>query len=378
MQGEELGDVLARVGKLDVATAAYLVRQVCGALSAAHAQGVIHRDLKPENLFLVGDPARPTVKVIDFGISKQGEGAGANLTRTGMVMGTPAYMAPEQARGDRVDARADVYATGAILYRMLTGQTPFVCEDATTALSAVLTEEPPRARAIAPELPAAIEMVLERAMAKDPASRYASMDELDAALVPFDTAPTAVDMVVQNAGGARPADARAATVFASVPSPSSQTVSRDTRDARLARPTVLVVSMVAALALFAGAADAIASVIMLLWSDRALAGVDAFLLTAGLALAAITPLVLWVRWVASRVWGSTVRTVALARTLRNATLAGLGTYGALALLVRVGLDVLQRTPHEIASPMWGPLLFLAGVAAAIIASVIARSGAVRG
>jgi serine/threonine-protein kinase len=348
---------------------------VCDALDAAHEQSVVHRDLKPENLFLVGDPARPTVKVIDFGISKHDDGlGGAGLTKTGIVMGTPAYMAPEQARGDKVDSRADIYALGAILYRILTGQTPFSAEDTGTALTAVLTEEPARPRSIAPELPEAIEMVVERAMSKDPAKRYQSMAELGAALAPFDTQPSPLDLAVSpTTHGERVADARAATILAASSAQSSDDVLRSTRQAKLARPAVVILSMVAVLGILAGAADTIASTVMLVWPDRALGGLDATLIVAGLVATGVTPLVLWIRWIAKRVWGSTVRAVGLSRTLAAATLWGLATYGTLALVVRVGLDVAQRTPRDIASPMWGPLLFVAAIAAATIAGAVTRA-----
>ena len=107
LEGEELGATTSSgVGKLEVPFAVGLARQVCHALAAAHARGIVHRDMKPENVFLVRRDGVPTVKVLDFGISKAGSG-NTHLTRTGMIMGTPSYMAPEQARGDKVDlARA--------------------------------------------------------------------------------------------------------------------------------------------------------------------------------------------------------------------------------------------------------------------------------
>src|SRR5688572_6680844 len=113
LQGEEMGNHLERVHKMPVTAAAHVVRQICAALGAAHAAGIVHRDVKPENVFLSGDGTQ--VKVLDFGISKVGDNKDG-LTKTGTVMGTPDYMAPEQARGDKVDARADIYAAGAILY----------------------------------------------------------------------------------------------------------------------------------------------------------------------------------------------------------------------------------------------------------------------
>jgi serine/threonine-protein kinase len=113
LQGVQLGEYFARKGKLPVAEAVRIVRQACQALIAAHAKGIVHRDIKPGNLFLVGEPAALKVKVLDFGISLVGD---ASLTKTGMIMGTPAYMPPEQASGTRVDHRADIYALATVLY----------------------------------------------------------------------------------------------------------------------------------------------------------------------------------------------------------------------------------------------------------------------
>ncbi|HEV8551715.1 MAG TPA: serine/threonine-protein kinase, partial [Polyangiaceae bacterium] len=166
LQGEELGEYLERVGKLPVADAVRVVRQICKALGAAHDSGVVHRDVKPENVFLTGDLKRlehATVKVIDFGISKVAQAGGESLTKTGMVMGTPDYMPPEQARGDRVDARADIYAVGAILYRALTGKKPFEGLDPMATLTAVLVQEPGRPSSVNPDVPLALELVIQRA-----------------------------------------------------------------------------------------------------------------------------------------------------------------------------------------------------------------------
>ncbi|MFY0537630.1 serine/threonine-protein kinase [Nannocystis pusilla] len=136
--GEDLGQHLDRVGRIGVRETVHILRQAAAVLMVAHSRGVIHRDLKPTNLFLVGDPASPTVKLIDFGIAKLHDPK-ASQTQTGMIMGTPAYMAPEQARGSKVDGRADLYALGAIAYRCVTGRPPFDIDDAAAALHAVLT-----------------------------------------------------------------------------------------------------------------------------------------------------------------------------------------------------------------------------------------------
>jgi serine/threonine-protein kinase len=185
LDGEDFGLLLKTRGKVPVAFAVRVARKVCQALSAAHAAGIVHRDLKPENVFLVGKGEKPAVKVLDFGISKI-EGAGAaQLTRTGMVVGTPAYMSPEQAAGAKVDSRTDVYAVGAILYRALTGRPVFQGGDAAEVLSAVLTSEPQRPMSLEPTISEGLELVIQRAMAKSAAERYQTMEELDRALSAF-------------------------------------------------------------------------------------------------------------------------------------------------------------------------------------------------
>ena len=185
LEGEDFGSLLKTRGKVPIPFAVRVARKVCQALSAAHAAGIVHRDLKPENIFLIGGSDKPAVKVLDFGISKV-EGAGAaQLTRTGMVVGTPAYMSPEQAAGAKVDARTDIYAVGAILYRALTGRAPFQGGDAAEVLSLVLTAEPPRPMSLDPSIPDGLELLIQRAMAKAVGERYQSMDELDQALAAF-------------------------------------------------------------------------------------------------------------------------------------------------------------------------------------------------
>jgi serine/threonine-protein kinase len=192
LEGQQLGDYLESRGKLSVEEAVSLCRPICQALIAAHDKEIVHRDIKPENLFVIGSGAQRTVKVLDFGISLVGD-ATASFTKTGMVMGTPAYMPPEQARGRRVDFRADIYAVGAILYESLTGKPPFERADPIATLGAVLTRTPPAPTALAPEIPPALERVVQKAMEKLPERRFASMRDFDAALAEFDP---------QGAGGA--------------------------------------------------------------------------------------------------------------------------------------------------------------------------------
>ncbi|MFO0611351.1 MAG: serine/threonine-protein kinase [Polyangiaceae bacterium] len=189
LEGKELGDYIVESGRLSVETAMPIMLQICTGIAAAHAAGVIHRDLKPENVFLVGDINAPKVKILDFGISKSGDKPGTQLTKTGVIMGTPSFMAPEQARGERVTTAADIYAVGAILYTMLTGRRPFDKNDPTATLTAVLLEDPPRPRSLDPSIPEALEAVIQRAMAKAPLDRYASVVELEQHLAPFAQKP---------------------------------------------------------------------------------------------------------------------------------------------------------------------------------------------
>src|SRR5262249_45017895 len=128
LEGKDLGDYLLEKGKLPTSTAVRIGLQIADALSAAHTRGIIHRDVKPENVFLTGDLAAPFAKVLDFGMSRLDRNEGKQLTQAGAIVGTPAFMPPEQARGDRVDHRADIYAVGVILYTALTGHKPFDAE----------------------------------------------------------------------------------------------------------------------------------------------------------------------------------------------------------------------------------------------------------
>ena len=193
LRGRELGDHIKQSGRMQVGPAVRIVRQICKALRVAHEKGVVHRDMKPENVFLTGDLERPTVKILDFGISKFESEGGPQLTRTGMIMGTPSYMSPEQAKGQRIDHRTDIYAVGALLYAALTGRKPFEGSDATTILTRVLREEPPPPRSIEPSIPGSVESIIQRAMAKDPQHRYTSVKELDDALAPFDPSDADTD-----------------------------------------------------------------------------------------------------------------------------------------------------------------------------------------
>jgi serine/threonine-protein kinase len=179
--GKDLAYHLRKRRRLSLAQLCEIVRQVGSVIDQTRLQGIVHRDLKPQNLFLADQPAGdPIWKILDFGVSKLGDGSGT-LTR-GHVVGTPVYMAPEQARGRPVDHRADLYALAAIAYRCVTGRPPFSGKDVPAVLFNVVYEMPPRPSELAP-LPAEIDAVLAVGLAKQPSDRFATAAELGEALV---------------------------------------------------------------------------------------------------------------------------------------------------------------------------------------------------
>jgi eukaryotic-like serine/threonine-protein kinase len=182
LPGKTLGDTIPPHG-LEAAVAVRYGQQIAGALAKAHGAGIVHRDLKPANIMLTQDDA---VKVLDFGLAKLTESGAigefdATLTAqtaAGTIMGTAAYMSPEQAEGKPVDARSDIFSFGLVLYEMLSGQRAFSGDSPMATLAAILREEPPRLRNISPEL----DRIVARCMRKDPASRFQTMLDVKHAL----------------------------------------------------------------------------------------------------------------------------------------------------------------------------------------------------
>jgi serine/threonine-protein kinase len=183
LEGESLAECLSRETQLPEQRILRIISQAASALAAAHDKGIVHRDIKPENLFLLRRKEQDFVKVVDFGISKSlrvsAEEDQPRLTQTGMVLGTPLYMSPEQARGDdELDHRVDVYALGVIMYEAATGRVPFAGNNYLSVISQVLNEEPKPLREIRPELSEEFEAVVHKAMAKDRTDRYDSANEM--------------------------------------------------------------------------------------------------------------------------------------------------------------------------------------------------------
>jgi serine/threonine-protein kinase len=198
LEGSDLDALRKSQGKLLAHEAVGYIIQACKGLSEAHAQGIVHRDLKPHNLFLTRRPdGSPLVKIVDFGVSKlldlvedtvTGDGSGDPMvaTRTASMMGTPAYMSPEQLRSAKnVDLRSDVFSLGATLYQLVSGALPFRADTLGEMVFVVATEPPKPLANAAPDLSPDLIGIIDRCLAKDPDARFQSVDELARALEPF-------------------------------------------------------------------------------------------------------------------------------------------------------------------------------------------------
>ena len=191
LEGETLTALLDTMGVCTGPLAVRILNQIAAALDAAHEHQIVHRDLKPDNIFISRKVAPgesdvgPVVKLLDFGIARVADRPHGG-TASGVVLGTPAYMSPEQCRGARVDMRTDVYALGVVAFKMLTGGLPFEGQNALQFVSQHLNEAPPLASSLNPELPAAVDAVLARMLAKAPEGRperaSVAIQELTAAL----------------------------------------------------------------------------------------------------------------------------------------------------------------------------------------------------
>jgi hypothetical protein len=188
-EGGNLKQHLKRSGSLSLLSAYQILSQICDGLEAAHSQGVVHRDLKAQNI-LIGRGGQ--IKIIDFGLARALHLEG--MTATGLIMGTPEYMSPEQVSGKHVDERADIYALGVILFEMLTGRVPFTGESAIAVGFQQLKDPPPSPRSINPQIPEEIERIILKALEKNPMHRYRNVDELrkqfESALPHFASAAT--------------------------------------------------------------------------------------------------------------------------------------------------------------------------------------------
>jgi tRNA A-37 threonylcarbamoyl transferase component Bud32 len=367
LEGEDLQALLDRVKKLSVAQAIPIARQICRAMAAAHAVGVIHRDLKPSNVFLCRQPSRtdrmrsvtprpdaadepggPLVKVFDFGVAKLEDDD--KLTRTDAVMGTAAYMAPEQARrAADAGALSDVYSASAVLYHMLTGEPPYGHVPAVSRLALVLHDEPARPRALEPTIPDGVEAVIQHAMARDRTSRVQSALELETQLAAFDRSPRTTGTAISAITAAGAGAAGAIAPHSTSDSIATQIVVR----ARIARPLAAVVAVASSLAAGAWIAALLAVIVQpSSGGERTLIGLFALAACAGVALLQVRTL--------RPSWRSAPAVIRHVRPAARALVAGGLTFGALELIAGSTIAVFGAPALG-----GGARVVLAGLAAAV-------------
>jgi serine/threonine protein kinase len=173
LEGDDLRSLIERQVDVPLADRVRILVQICEAVAYAHSRGVVHRDIKPANI-VVTSAAR--VKILDFGLARVA--TRATITRKGMILGTPDYMAPEQAMGKAVDRRSDVFSSGSVFYEFLTGEKPFKGKTLHAVLFQIIQEEPDPVLTLNPELPTRLAAIVHRMLIKDPEKRYQSMDEV--------------------------------------------------------------------------------------------------------------------------------------------------------------------------------------------------------
>ncbi len=240
LRGRDLEAELQARGALPIAEAVDWVLQACAAIGEAHAEGIVHRDLKPSNLFLADESGGRVVKVLDFGISKLARDEPA-VTTTAVTLGTPLYMSPEQVRSSRdVDARADIWSLGVILYELITGSPPFL-GTTTAAIAAIVADATPRPREVRAEVPEGLERAIMTALAKSPDDCFPTAEAFAAALVPFASEeglagpfslrPSREAFAIASSTMARvPSGARASDAAELLKLPTSRTVKPAARD----------------------------------------------------------------------------------------------------------------------------------------------------
>ncbi|HET9257824.1 MAG TPA: serine/threonine-protein kinase [Pseudonocardiaceae bacterium] len=257
VEGANLSQLIARDGPFSPERAVNIVAQIASALDAAHAAGLVHRDIKPSNILVTDDrngAAGEFVYVADFGLARMVADHGASLTMTGATVGSPGYMAPERFTGGHGDHRVDIYALGCLLFETLAAHGPFVAEGLPAMIHAHLNQHPPRLSRERPGLPAELDSVIFRAMAKNPVDRYATAGELAAAARAALALPGAVPPGAARPAGDEPARQAASfsqreTVIEDLhipsprPAPPDSAAPGNTRPARSKKPFLIAVPL---------------------------------------------------------------------------------------------------------------------------------------
>src|SRR3954447_16169483 len=246
VEGTDLRAMIAENGRLSPELAADLVGQIASALDAAHERGLVHRDVKPANVLIAGRPGSYHAYLTDFGLTKSTQ-AESGMTKTGMFVGTLDYIAPEQLMGGPLDARADVYALGCVLYQALTGEVPYPAESGMAKMYAHGNQPPPVPSAVVPGLPKQFDEVIARAMAKDPNDRYLSAGDLGRAAnaAAQSQSLTRAERSVAT-GAAAPGEATAVAAAPTAASPAPTTISAQPPAGRRNRLLAIVGAVVAA------------------------------------------------------------------------------------------------------------------------------------
>lgn len=353
LDGQDLSMLLDTTGRVDPLMAVRIARKVAVALAAAHARGVVHRDLKPENIFLLGGGLDPEVKVIDFGLSRFVDGSRSTVTRAGVIMGTPSYMSPEQARGERGDHRTDIYGVGALLYTAVTGRPPFEGESAQQTVLAVMSLDPVRPKSLVPTLPDSVELVIQRAMARDIADRYQTMADLAAALTTVEE---------QLSIGRAPLAQRGTQV-------SIMAIDGED-DVQWARTRLVLLLLAAVVTTWC--ITALAAVGTATWiAQRELTNTELILALLGVLGTASTPLILIALNIKRTVWNNSAKVMDAVAGLRGPLVAAVLAYGAAMLALRA-VRYVARSGWPSAWVGWDIVFFIIALTWAL-ATVAARA-----
>lgn len=330
LEGEDLQVRLDRHVRLSLRESLRIARQLCRGLAAAHAVGVVHRDLKPSNVYLAASAhGHETAKILDFGVAKLLDRP--DITRPGAIVGTPAYMAPEQARGAaRVDARADVYGVGAVLYRMLTGHAPYEASDPNASLARLLHEPLAPARRWLPDLPEDVEALLERTLARDPDARPADALALERALCQLD--PDG-DPQLDPSVGARDIPRERFETTLVLPRGSVDGAALTAARLRRARPRALAAAAAITLATGLFASALLSAATRALLPAEHLAGLPAVLIVVAAVATAVLAATASTRAL-RRAWDAPTHLRTFAARAARALVAALATLGAATVVTR--------------------------------------------